>query len=187
MVTFSKPLTAAKPQGNSPQELKPIILIECPQVNELAKGNYHMHKLRMVPYNANLPMYDLAVSLYDNGTMEEWLKFCQHLQAVFTRQNITNSQGMYAIIKSMLRGGALTAFKNVEGVSRPQSETAYKKSMEDIHTHMFPLRAYVMQTRYMCHTLMKPHNMSLCTFVAQVNEMNNWLEQFLPRDDETPQ
>eukprot|EP00957_Ditylum_brightwellii_P003388 256997-Ditylum_brightwellii.AAC.1 len=31
MVTFSKPLTAVEPQGSGPQELKPIIPIECPQ------------------------------------------------------------------------------------------------------------------------------------------------------------
>eukprot|EP00957_Ditylum_brightwellii_P098651 7515017-Ditylum_brightwellii.AAC.1 len=34
---------------------------------------------------------------------------------------------------------------------------------------------------------MKPHNMSLCAFVACVNEMNGCLEQFLPRDNRTPQ
>eukprot|EP00957_Ditylum_brightwellii_P028115 2122694-Ditylum_brightwellii.AAC.1 len=59
--------------------------------------------------------------------------------------------------------------------------------MEDVHTHMFPLQAYVTQTRYMCWTLMKPHNMSLRAFVACVNEMNGRLEQFLPRDNRTPQ
>eukprot|EP00957_Ditylum_brightwellii_P153445 11678579-Ditylum_brightwellii.AAC.1 len=59
--------------------------------------------------------------------------------------------------------------------------------MEDVHTHMFPLQAYDTQTRYMCWTLMKPHNMFLCTFVAHVKEMNDHLEQFPPRDNGTPQ
>eukprot|EP00957_Ditylum_brightwellii_P039614 2996141-Ditylum_brightwellii.AAC.2 len=87
----------------------------------------------------------------------------------------------------MLRGDALTAFRNAEGVNRPQSKLAYKKTMEDVHTHMFQLQAYVTQTRYIRCTLMKPHNMSLHTFVAQVNKMNDQLELFLTRDDETPQ
>eukprot|EP00957_Ditylum_brightwellii_P187905 14307278-Ditylum_brightwellii.AAC.1 len=34
---------------------------------------------------------------------------------------------------------------------------------------------------------MKPHNMSLRIFVARVNKMNDRLEQFLPRDNGTPQ
>eukprot|EP00957_Ditylum_brightwellii_P163919 12479376-Ditylum_brightwellii.AAC.2 len=59
--------------------------------------------------------------------------------------------------------------------------------MEDVHTYMFPLQAYVAQTRYMCWTMMKPHNMSLHAFVARVNKMNDRLEQFPPRDNGTPQ
>eukprot|EP00957_Ditylum_brightwellii_P190198 14477884-Ditylum_brightwellii.AAC.1 len=103
------------------------------------KGNYHTYKLYTVPYNTNLPTYDLAVPFYDNGTVEEWLKFCQNLQAVITRQNITDPQSVYTITKSMLRGDALMTFKNTEGVNRPQTKLAYKEIMEDVHMHMFPL------------------------------------------------
>eukprot|EP00957_Ditylum_brightwellii_P125917 9598746-Ditylum_brightwellii.AAC.1 len=71
MVTFSEPLTAVRSQGSSSQVLKPIILIEHPQVRELTKGNYHMYKLYTVPYNTNLPTYDLAVPFYDNGIVKE--------------------------------------------------------------------------------------------------------------------
>eukprot|EP00957_Ditylum_brightwellii_P069983 5315528-Ditylum_brightwellii.AAC.1 len=93
MVTFSKPLTVDKPQGNSPQELKPIIPFERPQVRELTKGNYHMHKLHTVPYNANLPTHNLTIHFYNNRSVEKWLKFCKNLQAIIIRQNITNPQG----------------------------------------------------------------------------------------------
>eukprot|EP00957_Ditylum_brightwellii_P164524 12526113-Ditylum_brightwellii.AAC.1 len=60
MVSFSKPLEVVEPQGNSPQELKPIIPIEHPKVHKLTKGNCHMYKLCTVPYNANLPTHDLG-------------------------------------------------------------------------------------------------------------------------------
>eukprot|EP00957_Ditylum_brightwellii_P027894 2107564-Ditylum_brightwellii.AAC.1 len=59
--------------------------------------------------------------------------------------------------------------------------------MKDVHMHMFQLQTYIMQSRYMCWTLMKPHNLTLCTFVACFNKMNDHLEQFPPRDDQTPQ
>eukprot|EP00957_Ditylum_brightwellii_P070962 5392479-Ditylum_brightwellii.AAC.1 len=81
----------------------------------------------------------------------------------------------------------LAAFENAEVVNRPQSKPAYKKTMEDVHTHMFPLQAYVTQTRNMRWTQMKPHAMSLHAFVAHVNKMNSCLEQFPPRNDRTPQ
>eukprot|EP00957_Ditylum_brightwellii_P210364 15364883-Ditylum_brightwellii.AAC.1 len=164
-----------------------MILIGHPQMCELTKGNYHMYKLCTVPYNANLPTYNLVVPFYNNGPMEEWLKFCQNLQAAITRQNITDPQGMCVITNSMLCRDVLTAFENAKGVNRSQSKLAYKKTMEEVHTHMFLLQAYVTQTRYMRWTLMKPHNMSLRAFVACVNKMNNCLEQFPLRDDRTYQ
>eukprot|EP00957_Ditylum_brightwellii_P035108 2661749-Ditylum_brightwellii.AAC.1 len=87
MVTFSKPLNAVKPQGYC-----------------------HRYKLCTVPYNANLPTYNLAVPFYDNGTVEDWLKFCQNIQAVITGKNVMDPQ---------------------KGVNRHQSKLAYKKTMED--------------------------------------------------------
>eukprot|EP00957_Ditylum_brightwellii_P100347 7649420-Ditylum_brightwellii.AAC.1 len=162
MVTFSKPLTEVEPQGNGPQEFKPIILIERPQVCELMKGNYHMYKLCTVPYNDNLHTYDLTVPFYINGTAEKWLEICQNLQAVINRQNITDPKGIYMITKSVLRGDALTAFENVEEVNRPKSKLAYKKTMENVYTN-------------------------IPTFIARVNAINIRLEQLPPRDDGTPQ
>eukprot|EP00957_Ditylum_brightwellii_P208775 15358876-Ditylum_brightwellii.AAC.1 len=129
MATFSKPLTAGEPQGNNTQELKPIILIEHPQVRELTKANYHTYNLCTVSYNTHLPIYNLAIPFYDIGSVEEWLKFCKNLQAVITGQSITDSQGIYAITKSMLHGDTLTAFENAKGVNIPQSEQTYKKTM----------------------------------------------------------
>eukprot|EP00957_Ditylum_brightwellii_P123833 9439635-Ditylum_brightwellii.AAC.1 len=92
-----------------------------------------MYTLCMVPYNTNSPTHDLAVSFYDTGSVEEWLKFQQNLQAVITRQNVTNPQGMYMITKSMLCRDVLTAFENDDQVNRPQLEPNHKQAMEDVH------------------------------------------------------
>eukprot|EP00957_Ditylum_brightwellii_P041533 3145446-Ditylum_brightwellii.AAC.1 len=119
--------------------------------------------------------------------MEEWLKFLQNLQAIITEQNTTTNHGMYAITKSILQGNVLVAFKNAEGVNGPQSEPNYKKMMQDVHVHMLPLQAYVVQTWYMWRALTKPYKMSLQFFVARFNKINDQLEQFLPRNDGTPQ
>eukprot|EP00957_Ditylum_brightwellii_P133863 10207315-Ditylum_brightwellii.AAC.2 len=83
----------------------------------------------MVPYITNLPTYDLVVPFFNAGSVEEWLKFWQNLQAVIIRQTITDHQDVYAITKRMICGDALTVFENTEGVNRPQSELAYKKTM----------------------------------------------------------
>eukprot|EP00957_Ditylum_brightwellii_P070616 5365636-Ditylum_brightwellii.AAC.2 len=125
-----------------------------------------MYKLCTVPYNTNSPTCNLAVPFYDTGSVEEWLKFWQNLQAVITRQNITDTQ---------------------EGVNRPQSEPNYKKTMQDMHMHMFLLQAYVTQTWYIWRALIKPYKMSLQTFAARIHKINDQIEQFLTRDNMTPQ
>eukprot|EP00957_Ditylum_brightwellii_P194373 14803418-Ditylum_brightwellii.AAC.1 len=71
MTTFYKPSIANEPQSNSPQKLKPIIMIEQPKVQKLAKGEYHMYKLCMVSYNINSPKYNLAIPFYNTGSVEE--------------------------------------------------------------------------------------------------------------------
>eukprot|EP00957_Ditylum_brightwellii_P068046 5165820-Ditylum_brightwellii.AAC.2 len=92
MVTFSKPIVSDNPQGNYPGELKPIIPFERDKPQELVKGKYHMYKLCMVPYNTNLLTYNLVVPYFDVETVKEWLKFQQNLEAVITRQNITDAK-----------------------------------------------------------------------------------------------
>eukprot|EP00957_Ditylum_brightwellii_P047104 3577232-Ditylum_brightwellii.AAC.1 len=102
MVTFSKPIAGNQPQGNDPQELKPIILLERPKPQELVNSKYHSHKLCTTPCNTNSPTYDLVVLFFDTGTIEEWLKFAHNLSAIITGQNIIDVQGAYAITKKIL-------------------------------------------------------------------------------------
>eukprot|EP00957_Ditylum_brightwellii_P010711 811813-Ditylum_brightwellii.AAC.1 len=74
-------------------------------------------------------MYNLAVPLYDTRSVEESMKFQQNLQAVITGQNVTNSQGVYTITKSMLHRDKLAMFENAKGVNGPQSDPNYKQTM----------------------------------------------------------
>eukprot|EP00957_Ditylum_brightwellii_P062205 4720726-Ditylum_brightwellii.AAC.1 len=184
---FSKPSTSNKPQSNGSRELKLIIPNKQLEAQELTKGKCHTHTLCMVPSNANSPTCNLAVPFYNTGYMEELLKVWQNLQAVITEQNITDAQGMYTITKSMLQGDVLTSFKNDEGVNRSQSEPNYKKTMQGVHMYMFPLYAHVTQSQYIRQALIKPYKMPLKKVLGWVNKINDWLEQFLPTNNGTPQ
>eukprot|EP00957_Ditylum_brightwellii_P062090 4712335-Ditylum_brightwellii.AAC.1 len=59
--------------------------------------------------------------------------------------------------------------------------------MQDVHVHMFPLLVHITQTLYIQIAQVKPYKMSIQTFIAKVNKINDQLEQFPPRDDGTPQ
>eukprot|EP00957_Ditylum_brightwellii_P085482 6501967-Ditylum_brightwellii.AAC.1 len=102
MVTFSKPITRDNPQGNCPKELKPDIPFKRDKPQELSKGEYPR-------------------------TIKKWLTFCQNLAVGIKGQIITNANSMYTITMRLLYRDALIAFKNVEGVNRPQSEHNYIK------------------------------------------------------------
>eukprot|EP00957_Ditylum_brightwellii_P172999 13170930-Ditylum_brightwellii.AAC.1 len=56
---------------------KPISTNKHQEPQELIKGKEHLCKLCTFPYNAKLPIYNIAVHFYDTGTVEEWLKFGQ--------------------------------------------------------------------------------------------------------------
>eukprot|EP00957_Ditylum_brightwellii_P200383 15276802-Ditylum_brightwellii.AAC.1 len=93
MVTFSTPIIRDNPQDNCSQELKLTIPFKRDDPWELVNEKYHTHNLHMVPYNANLPTYNLVVLYFDVGTIKEWLKFWQNLEIVITGQNIADAQG----------------------------------------------------------------------------------------------
>jgi hypothetical protein len=127
------------------------------------------------------------VPFYDTGSVEKWLKFWKNLQAIITRQNVTDTHIMYTITKGMLQGDMLMAFENEEGINGPQLEPNYKNMMQGMYKHMFLLQAYTIQTQYIQRELIKSYKISLQTFVARVNKIIDQLEQFPPRDDGTPQ
>eukprot|EP00957_Ditylum_brightwellii_P087307 6645069-Ditylum_brightwellii.AAC.2 len=139
-----------------------------------------------MPYNTNSSTYDLVVLFFDTGTIEEWLKFVQNLSAVIKGQNINNAQGAYVITKNLLQGNAL-AFENTEGVNGPQTSLNYEQTIKDVHLHISPPQAYIMQICYTCRALIKHFKMSTHKFVACVNKINKQLAQFPPRDNRTPQ
>eukprot|EP00957_Ditylum_brightwellii_P134405 10246714-Ditylum_brightwellii.AAC.1 len=48
------------------------------------QGKYSMYNLHMVPYNTNSPTYNLChgSTIFDSGTIEEWLKFYQNFSTL---------------------------------------------------------------------------------------------------------
>ena len=77
----------------------------------LEQGEYHTYKLRTSPTSNSSPVYELSVPFFEDGTPEEWLKFCRNVKAVLKGQNVTNGTSMFAVVNTLLRGDALTAFE----------------------------------------------------------------------------
>eukprot|EP00957_Ditylum_brightwellii_P138614 10565426-Ditylum_brightwellii.AAC.1 len=60
------------------------------------------------------PIYKLFIPFFEEGASEEWIKFRHGLQAVLKGQNITHGPPSYEVAKTLLKGDALTFFKQAE-------------------------------------------------------------------------
>eukprot|EP00957_Ditylum_brightwellii_P042967 3254382-Ditylum_brightwellii.AAC.1 len=70
-----------------------------------------MYKLRTTPADTDSPTYELSVPFFDKGSPKEWIKFRHGLQAVLKGQNVTQGPASYTVAKTLLKGDALTVFK----------------------------------------------------------------------------
>eukprot|EP00957_Ditylum_brightwellii_P205828 15345628-Ditylum_brightwellii.AAC.1 len=59
-----------------------VIAFQQPQARQLEHRQYHMYKLHTTPEDAILPIYELSVPFFNEGTPEEWIKFQHRLQVV---------------------------------------------------------------------------------------------------------
>eukprot|EP00957_Ditylum_brightwellii_P074887 5692003-Ditylum_brightwellii.AAC.1 len=91
-----------------------IILFPRPDPRNLERGQFHTYKLRTTPADATLPVYELFVPFFNEGTSEEWIKFQSGLAAVLKGQNMTLGLASYAVAKTLLKGDALTVFEQAE-------------------------------------------------------------------------
>eukprot|EP00957_Ditylum_brightwellii_P161324 12283617-Ditylum_brightwellii.AAC.1 len=85
-----------------------VITFQQPQTRQLKRGQYHTYKLSTTPADPTSPIYKLSVLPFDNGTPKEWIKFRCRLQAVLKGQNGTQGPPSYAVVKTLLKGNALT-------------------------------------------------------------------------------
>eukprot|EP00957_Ditylum_brightwellii_P071950 5468185-Ditylum_brightwellii.AAC.1 len=63
-----------------------------------------MYKLRTTSADATSSIYKLFVPFFDEGILEEWIKFCRGLQAVLKGPNSTQGSASYTVAKTLLKG-----------------------------------------------------------------------------------
>ena len=84
----------------------------------------------------------------------------------------------YDCAHRFLRGQALRLF-NTQAGAQPQANNAnYDQIMTHVKNSMFPQKAYITQTGWMCRYLKKPCDMKTRDYVARVQELNRYLTEF---------
>eukprot|EP00957_Ditylum_brightwellii_P023989 1809014-Ditylum_brightwellii.AAC.1 len=108
-------------QNSNPDVKRAVIAFTRPTTRNLEHGQFHMYKPRNTPADTDSPTNELSISFFDEGSPEEWIKFRRRLQAVLKGQNVTQGPTSYAVAKTLLKGDALTVFKQAEISHRNQT------------------------------------------------------------------
>eukprot|EP00957_Ditylum_brightwellii_P071658 5447791-Ditylum_brightwellii.AAC.1 len=122
---------------SNPDVKQAIILFPRPEPRNLERGQFHTYKLRTIPMDATLPVYELSVPFINEGTPEEGIKFQRGLTAVLKRHNITLGPASYAVAKTLLEGNALIVFEQAEITRGNQTVPHFNKCLDDIAEHVF--------------------------------------------------
>ncbi len=179
MTGFSKP-TNGDNRTHTRTFAPPPITLERPTPPELKKGTYVTVKLRSVPTEDNSQTYDLNIGIFRSGTPEAFLEFRKDVEKAVIGQNITTGPGSYAMARRLLSGDALAVFNARATTTGNETTANFKLVMDALATHVFPQRALRMQKRYMRRYMRKPKNISTREYIARVNEINGYLEDFPP-------
>eukprot|EP00957_Ditylum_brightwellii_P077016 5853198-Ditylum_brightwellii.AAC.1 len=134
---------------SNPNVKQAVIAFQRPSPRQLELRQYHTYKLRTTPADATLPIYNLSVPFFDEGTPEEWIKFWCGLQAVLKGQNVTQGPPNYAVFKTLLKGNALMVFKQAEIDHSNQTLPHFDLCLDDMAAHVFPEKARQTQKHYM--------------------------------------
>ena len=128
-------------KSSDPDVKRAIIPFQRPAARNLEKGKYHTYKLRTTPADPTSPIYELAVPFFDEGTPEEWIKFRRGLSAVLKGQNVTLGPACYTVVKTLLKGDALTVFEQAEIARGTQTVPHFNECLDDVAKHVFLKKA----------------------------------------------
>eukprot|EP00957_Ditylum_brightwellii_P118107 9007327-Ditylum_brightwellii.AAC.1 len=120
---------------SNPDMKQAIILFPRPDPRNLERGQFHTYKLRTTTVDATLPVYKLSVPFFNKRTPEEWIKFRRGLATVLKGQSVTQGPASYAVVKMLLKGDALTVFKQAEIARGNQTVPHFNEYLDDIAEH----------------------------------------------------
>ena len=150
------------------------------EVEKLSKHEVLSMKLRTTPGDANSMEYEMTIPFFRSGSPEKLLEFIKRLRRVFVGTNLTTGPEQYAMARRLLEGDALAAFERAATAHGGQTVANMTLCLQDLRTHVFPLRALQNQKRYMRRNMRKPKEMTMREYANRVQELNTALQQFPP-------
>ena len=172
------------PSTGHQQYVPPAIPLERPERKEYKKDEVLSLKLRSNPNDEASQTYELTVPFFRSGTPEEWLLVKKSIIKILAGQNVTGGPGQYAMTRRILDGDALARF-NAKATELGNETVAHHSAcLNAVTEHVFPQRSLQYQRRYMRRYLRKPNTMKTREFNTRLQEMNAYLSEFPPFNDD---
>jgi hypothetical protein len=136
-------------------------------------------RIRTNPTDKDSQTYDIRVLTFHTGTVEEFLLWKKDLFKILVGQNVLSAPDKFAMTRRLLDGDALAAF-DAEASLCSETEVNYTRCMKALSTHVFPKNALTIQRQWFHRYLHKRVENSMREFVARINEINAYMEEFPP-------
>ncbi len=94
------------------------------------------------------------------------------------RQNVTTGPASYALVKTLLKGDALTVFQTAETRIGNQTVANFDTCLNEVTAHVFPEKAAQLQKRYLRRCLTKSPSLTVKEWVVRVLELNEYFKEF---------
>jgi hypothetical protein len=159
-------------QDNGRSFIPPLIAFERLETMDLKKNKSLSLKLISDPTNADSQTYERTIKFFNSGTPEEWLIFLADLKRVLVGQNITSGQGKYLMMRRMITGDTLAGINKEAAQLLHETSTNFEFAVKKVSTHVFSQRDLSYQNQFTRE------------FSARVNELNGYLKQFPPCDQD---
>ena len=138
-----------------------------------------VHEVCYDPVNADSQTYEIYLSPFDTGSVEQWLKFLTKLQLIITRNGLTTGLAKFNLMRSLLKGEALQHFNNKAQELKTETNPHHKMCLNAVSEHIFPKNALQMQKCYLCKVHLHA-SMTISTYFACWHQINNYLAMFPP-------
>ena len=119
---------------------------------------FHSMKLELKtnPSSTDSVKFSSYFKVFENGTPEQWCRWCEDLKTVNTSLNLTTGPNQAGMVKHLLAGKALdtfSAYMASSGVTETLDHVC--KGLKSVAATMFPDTAVSSQQQYLRHGLKK--------------------------------
>ena len=163
----------------------PPIPLERPKPKKVAKSDLKKYILRQVANDNTSPTHEVSIAIFSDGKPEEWLKFRRTLEEVFKGQGITTGPARFSLVKTLLNGTAATSFNNeFQELAAGETVASCNACLDAVARDLFPTDAVSRERDFLMKNIRKPVDMKVRKFVGRVEEINNYLDDFPPDEDD---